>query len=113
MLKQFNALYFVELSAAHYFTKSVNFVFSIENQRDLSMKESRYLPVLTVAGSDSSGGAGIQADIKTVSALGCYGMSAITAVTAQNTVGVTAVAGIDPGIVAAQIRCLTIYALWR
>ena len=67
------------------------------------MKESRYLPVLTVAGSDSSGGAGIQADIKTVSALGCYGMSAITAVTAQNTVGVTAVAGIDPGIVAAQI----------
>ncbi|WP_290146000.1 bifunctional hydroxymethylpyrimidine kinase/phosphomethylpyrimidine kinase, partial [Paramuribaculum intestinale] len=36
------------------------------------MKESRYLPVLTVAGSDSSGGAGIQADIKTVSALGCY-----------------------------------------
>ena len=67
------------------------------------MKESRYLPVLTVAGSDSSGGAGIQADIKTVSALGCYGMSAITAVTAQNTVGVTDVAGIDPGIVAAQI----------
>lgn len=93
----------MEHSAAHYFMKSVNFVFGIENQRDLSMKESRYLPVLTVAGSDSSGGAGIQADIKTMSALGCYGMSAITAVTAQNTVGVTAVAGIDPGIVAAQI----------
>ncbi len=58
---------------------------------------------LTIAGSDSSGGAGIQADLKTFSAFGVYGASAITALTAQNTVGVRAVAGLDPGFVAAQI----------
>lgn len=66
----------------------------------------RYIPVLTVAGSDSSGGAGIQADIKTISAIGCYAMSAITAITAQNTCGVTAIQGIDPGVVAAQISAV-------
>lgn len=59
--------------------------------------------VLTIAGSDSGGGAGIQADLKTFAALGVYGMSAITAVTAQNTVEVTAVQDVDPGIIAAQI----------
>ncbi|MDK1387815.1 bifunctional hydroxymethylpyrimidine kinase/phosphomethylpyrimidine kinase [Sinorhizobium sp. 8-89] len=58
---------------------------------------------LTIAGSDSGGGAGIQADLKTFSALGVYGASVITAVTAQNTRGVTAVADLSPEIVTAQI----------
>ena len=59
--------------------------------------------VLTIAGSDSSAGAGIQADLKTFAALGVYGTCAITAITAQNTRGVTAVQETPPGIVAAQI----------
>lgn len=59
---------------------------------------------LSIAGSDSGGGAGIQADLKTFSALGVYGMTAITAVTVQNTEGVSGVAEIPPGIVAAQVR---------
>ena len=58
---------------------------------------------LTIAGSDSGGGAGIQADLKTFSALGVYGASVITAVTAQNTHAVRAVAAIPPATVAAQI----------
>ncbi len=58
---------------------------------------------LTIAGSDSSGGAGIQADLKTFSALGVYGASAITALTAQNTRGVQGVHSIPPSFVAAQI----------
>ncbi|RYD04221.1 hypothetical protein N752_15365 [Desulforamulus aquiferis] len=62
--------------------------------------------VLTVAGSDSCGGAGIQADLKTFSALGTYGMSVITAVTAQNTTGVVMVREMDPEMVAAQINCI-------
>ncbi|WP_025886311.1 bifunctional hydroxymethylpyrimidine kinase/phosphomethylpyrimidine kinase [Asaia prunellae] len=59
--------------------------------------------VLIVAGSDSGGGAGIQADIKTVSAFGGFAMTAITAVTAQNTFGVTNIACLSPGMVADQI----------
>jgi hydroxymethylpyrimidine/phosphomethylpyrimidine kinase len=58
---------------------------------------------LTVAGSDSGGGAGIQADLKTFAALGVYGASAITAITAQNTVGVRAIHEVPVDIVAAQI----------
>lgn len=58
---------------------------------------------LTIAGSDSGGGAGIQADLKTFAALGCYGMSAITAITAQNTLGVTGVHAIPAEMVGAQI----------
>jgi hydroxymethylpyrimidine/phosphomethylpyrimidine kinase len=58
---------------------------------------------LTIAGSDSGGGAGIQADLKTFSALGVFGMSALTAITAQNTLGVRAVYELPPELVAAQI----------
>src|SRR5579863_1401312 len=58
---------------------------------------------LTIAGSDSSAGAGIQADLKTFAALGVYGSSVITAVTAQNTRGVYSVQEVDPIVIAAQI----------
>ena len=58
---------------------------------------------LTIAGSDSSGGAGIQADLKTFAAHGVFGMSAITAITAQNTLGVSRVDVLDPAMVTAQI----------
>ena len=63
----------------------------------------RYVRVLSIAGSDSGGGAGIQADLKTFAALGCYGMTAITAITAQNTQGVRAIHGIPPEMLRAQI----------
>ena len=64
--------------------------------------------LLSIAGSDSSGGAGIQADIKTASALGVYAMTAITAVTAQDTTGVGAIHPVPPDIVREQIvRCLS------
>jgi hydroxymethylpyrimidine/phosphomethylpyrimidine kinase len=59
--------------------------------------------VLTIAGSDSGAGAGIQADLKTFAALGVYGTSVITAITAQNTVGVTQVLALNPKLVAVQI----------
>jgi hydroxymethylpyrimidine/phosphomethylpyrimidine kinase len=59
--------------------------------------------VLTIAGSDSGGGAGIQADLKTFAALGCYGLSAVTALTAQNTVGVRGIHPVPPEFAAAQI----------
>ena len=60
--------------------------------------------VLIIAGSDSSGGAGIQADIKTVTSLGCYAMTAITAVTAQNTTGVKSIIPIKPKEISNQIE---------
>lgn len=59
--------------------------------------------VLSIAGSDSGGGAGIQADLKTFAALGCYGMTAITALTAQNTVGVRSIHGVPPHMLRDQI----------
>ena len=61
---------------------------------------------MSIAGSDSGGGAGIQADLKTFSALGCYGMTAVTAITAQNTVGVRAIHGIPPDVLKAQIEAV-------
>lgn len=62
-----------------------------------------YTTALSIAGSDPSGGAGIQADIKTMSALGVYAMTAITAITIQNTVGVRGVEGVSPEAVSGQI----------
>lgn len=62
------------------------------------------IPTLTIAGSDSSGGAGIQADLKTFSAIGTYGMSAITAITAQNTEGVFLVEELSPEMIRKQIE---------
>lgn len=62
--------------------------------------------VLTIAGSDSCGGAGIQADLKTMSALGVYGMSVITAITAQNTVGVKKSMDVDSDMIEAQIKAI-------
>ncbi|HET7214160.1 MAG TPA: bifunctional hydroxymethylpyrimidine kinase/phosphomethylpyrimidine kinase [Terriglobia bacterium] len=70
----------------------------------MSVKEEKSARLLIVAGSDSSGGAGIQADLKTASALGVYGMTAITALTAQNTEGVFGAVDTDPEFVALQMR---------
>ena len=67
------------------------------------MTTSRPPTAMTIAGSDSGGGAGIQADLKTFSALGVFGTSTLTAITAQNTVGVTAVHEIPTDVIAAQI----------
>lgn len=66
----------------------------------------KYPKVLTIAGSDSGGAAGIQADIKTISAIGAYGMSVITALTAQNSLGVQGVYGIPPSFVAEQLESI-------
>ena len=61
---------------------------------------------MTIAGSDSGGGAGIQADLKTFAALGVYGTSAITAITAQNTLGVTAIHEVPTDVIASQIQAI-------
>ena len=65
-----------------------------------------YKRVLTIAGSDSGGGAGIQADLKTISANGCYAMSVITALTAQNTVGVSGIHAVPVDFVASQMEAV-------
>jgi hydroxymethylpyrimidine/phosphomethylpyrimidine kinase len=71
-----------------------------------SNDKREYHKVLTIAGSDSCGGAGIQADLKTMSAIGCYGMSVITALTAQNTQGVRAIHAVPPAFAAEQITAV-------
>lgn len=70
------------------------------------MPSKKYTTVLTIAGSDPSGGAGIQADLKTFATLGCYGMSVITALTAQNTQGVTGVHPIPAKFIAEQLDAI-------
>ncbi len=66
----------------------------------------KYTRVLTIAGSDSGGGAGIQADLKTIMASGCYGMSVITAITAQNTLGVTDIHPIPIATIRSQMQAV-------
>ena len=68
--------------------------------------QTPYFRALTIAGSDNSGGAGIQADLKTFSALGCYGMSVITALTAQNTKGVRGIQEVEPDFIEEQIHSI-------
>ena len=68
--------------------------------------KKKYHRVLTIAGSDSGGGAGIQADLKTIGANGCYGMSVVTALTAQNTVGVTGIYAVPVDFVRLQLEAV-------
>jgi hydroxymethylpyrimidine/phosphomethylpyrimidine kinase len=70
------------------------------------MTERRIPRVLSIAGSDSGGGAGIQADLKAFARCGVHGMTAVTAITAQNTVGVDAVEAVSPGVIVAQVRAV-------
>ncbi|MBW2607641.1 MAG: bifunctional hydroxymethylpyrimidine kinase/phosphomethylpyrimidine kinase [Deltaproteobacteria bacterium] len=77
------------------------------NKKNFDNHTSRtYRKVLTIAGSDSGGGAGIQADLKTISAMGCYGMSVITALTAQNTKGVTGIHAVPPDFAGKQMEAV-------
>src|ERR1700759_4314049 len=73
---------------------------------DRAGRTGRIPCVLSIAGSDSGGGAGIQADLKAFAACGVHGMTAITAITAQNTVGVTAVEAVSPQLILAQVRAV-------
>jgi hydroxymethylpyrimidine/phosphomethylpyrimidine kinase len=76
--------------------------------RHYARRDMRSIPrALTIAGSDSGGGAGIQADLKAFAACGVHGMTAVTAITAQNTVGVTGIHVVPPEMIIAQVRAVT------
>jgi len=75
----------------------------VSDPMSAALLKYEYPRVLSIAGSDSGGGAGIQADLKTFAALGCYGMTAITALTAQNTCGVRSIHGVPPQMLRDQI----------
>ena len=83
-----------------------NKISNTRNIQNSEFKIQNYPRVLTIAGSDSGGGAGIQADIKSISANGCFAASAITAITAQNTLGVNAVEGLSIDIIEGQIEAV-------
>jgi hydroxymethylpyrimidine/phosphomethylpyrimidine kinase len=70
------------------------------------MPRSRIPRVLSIAGSDSGGGAGIQADLKAFAACGVHGMTAVTAITAQNTIGITAIHPVPPSLIVDQVRAV-------
>lgn len=75
-------------------------------QKEEGVSEMLRRSVLTIAGSDPSGGAGIQADLKTMTAMGVYGMSVITALTVQNTRGVYGIRNVEPSLVGEQLICV-------
>lgn len=89
-----------------WFFKGALFCWTINLYNGQKRQMKHYNTVLTIAGSDSGGGAGIQADIKTISACGCYASSAITAVTVQNTLGVTAVHPVPVDYIEQQIEAV-------
>ena len=92
-------------NAAGILAKSSQATVSAKHPGSQGFRSDR-LAVLTIAGSDSGGGAGLQADLRTLAANGVHGVTAVTAVTAQNTRAVTAVDPVSPGMVAAQIRAV-------
>lgn len=92
-------VFLLENGSTVFFSVNIRKDHTMENEQE----ERNYHRVLTIATSDSGGGAGVQADLKTISAMGCYGMSAFAALTAQNTKEVRTIHNVPPGFLADQI----------